>query len=164
MISNENIFDEVQNVRNTVMEKILQNQNILKLVAIPSPDALSQNDIENVGALIDNYIWFKPKVFEATVKDVKCFLLMDINVTATRNRSNYSDIKIIFRVIVHNDLFELDNGKARSYEIAKHLTDMFQSEKGSWIGKCEFLSCYQLETPFAYQGIEVAFSVTDFKG
>lgn len=157
-----NIFDEVDNIKFKAEEEILNNQDLLKLLSETSANPLSKPDIEKPSKLIDKYIYFKPKTYK-TIEEVQSFLLMDTIITTTKGKNKFADIKLIFRVIVHNKLFELYDGKTRAYRIAKELKDSFGGEIGTWIGKCEFDDCYPLTVPEDYQGIQMVFTMTDFK-
>lgn len=158
-----NIFSEVQNVRNSVMEKVLTNQKLLKLIAIQNPKALELPDIKDTATLIGTNLYFKPRILEQTVGGVKNFLLTDFSVIATYEQITYLDIRLNFRVFVHNKLYELDNGDARIYAIAEELANLFDEAKGTWIGKCHLTGCYDLEVPTEYQGIEMSFSITGYR-
>lgn len=157
-----NIFDEVDNLKLRVEQEVLSNQRLLKLVSKTSSNPLSEPDIDMVSSLIDKYIYFKPKAYN-TIQGVQSFLLTDVIIASIRNSSNYADIKLIFRIIVHNELFELYDGKTRAYQIAKELNASFNNEYGTWVGKCKLDSCYPLEVPSDYQGIQLVFTMTDFK-
>lgn len=158
-----NIFDEVDNIKLRAEKEILSNQKLLKLLSIGHDNPLSKPDITSVSSLIDKYIFFKPKVFNDTVTQVQSFLLTDIIITSIKGSKDFGDIKLIFRVIVHNELFELYDGKTRAYQIAKELTTSFNGEYGTWMGKCKLDSCYPMEVPSSYQGIQLVFTMTDFK-
>lgn len=159
----ENIFDEVDNLKLRVEKEVLGNQELIKLIACNNDNPLSQPDIERPSKLVDEYIFFKPKVFDKTTTAIQCFLLTDVIITSIRNSIDFADIKLIFRIIVHNNLFELYDGKTRAYQIAKRLNTAFDGEYGTWIGKCKFESCNPIEMPTSYQGMQLVFNVTDFK-
>lgn len=158
-----NIFYEVNNLKDKVIKEVMRNQRLLKLISIRTDDPLSVPDIIGAGKLIDDCIWFKPKVFGKTIKETQCFLLSDIVVYSIRNYREFADIKLTFKVLVHNTLFELNDGKTRAYEIAGELLDMFGKEEGSWLGECKFESATTTEAPTDYHAIQITFSVTDYK-
>lgn len=159
----ENIFDEVDNLKERVIKDILNNQELLKLISVNNDNPLDSPDILGASKLVDQCIFFKPKVYDTTVKGVQSFLLTDIIVSSIRGKPKFADIKLIFRVIVHNALFELYDGKTRAYQVASRLTYMFSDVRGSWIGDSSFESCNPIEVPSDYQGIQLVFSVSDFK-
>ena len=159
----KNIFYEVNNLKDKVIEEVMKNQKLLKLVSIKNNNPLSEPDIIGAGKLIDDCIWFKPKVFSTTIQETQCFLLTDVMVYSIRDYREFADIKLIFRILVHNTLFELYDGKTRAYEIAGELMDMFDKETGGWLGECRLENGIPIESPADYQAIQLTFSVTDFK-
>lgn len=159
----ENIFDEADNVRERVKREILGNQELLKLVSINHDNPLSKPNIIGASSLVDKYIYFTPRVYDTTIMGVQNFLLTDIVIASVRNSIKFADIKLIFRIIVHNSLFELEDGKSRANQIASRLMSCFASKTGTWMGKCEFLSGNSIEVPSDYQGLQLVFSMTDFK-
>ena len=76
MVNSENktMFNVLNDFRKLIMEKILSNQELLKLVSISNDNPLSFEDIEDVQSLVNDCIWFKPKSFD-TVENEKCFLI-----------------------------------------------------------------------------------------
>jgi len=162
-MAKQNIFNEIDNIKLRAEEEILKNQNLLKLLSIGHDDPLSKPDITSVSKLVDKYVFFKPKVFDDTVTETQSFLLTDIRITPIRGGSGFCGIDLIFTIIVHNDLFELFDGKTRSYQIANELTESFNNEYGTWLGKCKLETCYSIEVPSSYQGIRLIFTMTDFK-
>jgi len=159
----ENIFDEADNLKLRVEKEVLSNQELIKLISNSNDNPLSQPDIERPSQLIDKYIFFKPKVFDKTTTEVQCFLLTDVIITSIRDSVDFADIKLIFRIIIHNNLFELYDGKTRMNQIASRLNKAFDGKYGTWMGKCMFESGQPIEMPTSYQGMQLVFNVTDLK-
>lgn len=155
-----NIFDEVESIKAKVEKEVLENQKLMKLLSIGKDNPLKEPDIEKASKLVDQYIFFKPKTY-STVEGVQCFLLMDLSAASYSRSEDFLEIDLTFRVIVHNTLFELFDGKTRAYQIAKQISNSFNNEEGNWMGKCKLKKWHSIDVPADYQGIQLTFKMGD---
>ena len=164
MVNSENktMFNVLNDFRKLIMEKILSNQELLKLVSISNDNPLSFEDIEDVQSLVNDCIWFKPKSFD-TVENEKCFLITRMSVVPVYDKSEFASFRVNFYILVHNKLIDLYNDDNRAICICDCIHRMFHEAEGNWLGKISFNGYKQIVAPYSYDGMSLSYELTQFK-
>ena len=159
----ENVFDCINKFEDHIKDVVLSNQNLLKLIALPNDNPYDEPDIDNVSALVDDYIYFKPVAFENTVEDQKCFLLLNMTCIPIYNKSNYITLSVEFYIIVHNKLIKLEDGSNRMYKICSEIQNSLNEATGDWLGEIKFSDFRNSIVPTVYYGSTLKYKLTQFR-
>lgn len=157
------VFKRVNELKNTIKEHILSNQNILKYIVYNEDNPLDLPDIDDPQSLLNDYIYLNPIVWDSTIQNVRTFLLTNVRVAPNRKRNEFAEVYLYFYVISHNDIYELENGDTRVIAICDELMETFDSSYGNWIGECSFNSFQEITSRKDYYAVELQFTFTDFK-
>lgn len=110
----------------TLLQSLIDDNDFLKLVSIDSPNALTQSPSDDFYSLINNRLFLRPKVNYPTSEEKTyiCIYLAESN--RTRNNDvKHNDVEIAIDVIVHLNLWDLDNNLNRPYRIVDIVYDNF---------------------------------------
>lgn len=171
-----NIFTRLNKFRTEIQDRILTNQDILKLLKYTAEDALYKPDISIDDAwnmvgdkkinpdtkeeISGGYVFFQPRTTD-TIQDNKSILIMSM--TGRANKNNFADVYLTFRVLVDYSNKELVDGSYRLFTICEKLTDMFSNTSGSWIGDMTFKDFGNITVPSNYDSMGVTFVISDFR-
>lgn len=128
-----------------IVEKILQNPRLLKLLHYRTSDALIRPNLttsEKI-ALIGNEIKIVPKLDI----DKECPIYMIIsfdNFTPNANNPLFRDCTVNFDILCHPDHWNLGNYQLRPYKIAGEIDAMFNMQKMTGIGELQFMGANNL--------------------
>lgn len=159
----DTIFKRLNELKTTIKEHVLSNQNLLKLIAYTDENALELPDIDDPQFLINNKIYFNPVVWDSTILDVGTWLLSNMRVSSIKRGSEFANVYLYFYIISHNDIYTLENGDTRVLAICDEITKSFDESYGHWLGKCELHSAQDITTRKDYYSVELQFLFTDFK-
>jgi hypothetical protein len=152
--------NELNNNLMVVLNKLITNQNLCKLLYYTSTDPLSEANISDTRTLIKKNII--PKPFIQGVIETPCsFLTVYFDNFTFANRS-YSDGRIIFEAIVHESLWDIKGG-IRPYSILDEIELLFDNQKVIGIGKTQIDSIRQLWVNDSYKGYRLVFKFSDLK-
>lgn len=153
-------FEELNKNMNDIMVKLIENQNLCKLLKYNTKDCLSQPSIEDTTSLLHNEIFPYPFSTE-TLKEASSLLIVTFDKFTPTKGYGYKNNYVIFRVLCNNDLWSTDDG-LRPYLILHELDTMFNDKKVIGIGKLIFNSCNELWANKDYTGFTLTYKVTDF--
>lgn len=141
---NNSSFLAVAKDNSLIMQKLLENKSLLKLLYYADRDWKSHPDLtsEQIKSLLDKkQISLVPNltIDEDGEKLSYLRITYDDFVTASDNNF-YRDCVIEFSIICHFQDWELDNYCLRPYEIAGRIDSMIADGRLSGIGKVIFLS------------------------
>jgi len=128
-----------------IVEKILQNPRLLKLLHYRTSDALTRPNLTSAEkiALIGNEIKIVPKLDI----DKECPIYMIIsfdNFTPNANNPLFRDCTVNFDILCHPDHWSLGNYQLRPYKIAGEIDAMFNMQKMTGIGELQFMGANNL--------------------
>lgn len=162
-IKEKDIFRSLNEFKVTVQDKLLLNENLIKLLHYNDGDPLSKPIVDNVQDLVEKNIFFYPRVFDETMREEKSFITMSIHSRASRS-STYIDVVLVFNVITHKSLRGLSSGENRIWRISEELNEMFNySKDDAFLGKCKLNDFNELTLASNYYGLQVTYSFTGFK-
>lgn len=153
-------FLSIEKDYSLIVNKIISNQRLLKLLFYNSSDALKRKDIEDkdIIKILDENIKLVPQI--QIGDEVKSYLVItfdDFSPNATN--SEFRNNLLIFDIICHTDLWNLQDFQMRPYKIAGELDSMFEKKKLSGIGRTQFVTCQQLKIDSSHIGFTMVYRI-----
>jgi hypothetical protein len=142
-----------------VLNELIKNQELCKLLYYKDSDPLSQSDISNSKDLINKNILAFPFIDEV-VKDTSSFLMVTFDNFTYSKGGEYQNGDIMFHVLCHKDLWQIKGG-LRPYAILDEIQNTFDNKKIG-IGKVKLSSLRQSYVNDAYKGYIARFNYIDF--
>lgn len=145
-----------------IMEKILSNKKVLRLLYYSSPDCLewkSNKDLTDVQInemLVSKQISNIPKVKIDTEKRSYLRVTFD-SFTPNPTNTFYRDHIVEIKIICHFDDWDLKNFELRPYRIAGELDAMLNGQHLTGIGELQFLGADQDIYDEEYGGITLKY-------
>ena len=126
-----------------ILNKILDNPRILRLLYYTSKDALDKPNLndDQILELLEKNIKIVPKI--KVDKEVINYLIVSFNNFIESSNPEFRDNIIEFDIICHLDNWQLKDFQLRPFKIAGELDSMFNKVKLTGIGLLEFLSAQE---------------------
>lgn len=126
-----------------ILNKILDNPRILRLLYYTSKDALDKPNLndDQILELLEKNIKIVPKI--KVDKEVINYLIVSFNNFIESSNPEFRDNVIEFDIICHLDNWQLKDFQLRPFKIAGELDSMFNKVKLTGIGLLEFLSAQE---------------------
>lgn len=126
-----------------ILNKILDNPRILRLLYYTSKDALDKPNLndDQILELLEKNIKIVPKI--KVDKEVINYLVVSFNNFIESSNPEFRDNVIEFDIICHLDNWQLKDFQLRPFKIAGELDSMFNKVKLTGIGLLEFLSAQE---------------------
>lgn len=159
---------ELTDYKNTIIERIVGNQNVIKALYYSHSDYESQPDL-SVEEIMDKVLYsnifpfnFIPTTDEElkTIKGYLTFTVSDI--TPSSKGFVFNSGSIYFSVYLHKDMFRTDYGHLRSDFLASSIFELFNQQRGIGIGKLEFKNMRETSINSNFHGFIMQFKSTDF--
>ena len=128
-----------------IVDRMLKNPRLLKLLYYREADALSKPSLTNAQKmkLINNEIKIVP--YLAIDKDCPTFVVVTFdNFTPNAKHGYYRDCTLSFDILCHPDHWNLGNYQLRPYKIAGEIDAMFTQAKMTGIGTLTFIGANNL--------------------
>lgn len=129
----------------SIVEKLLSNHNIKKLLYYPVKNAMGQpnlSDEQSLG-LIHKNIRVVPRL--TVDEDVESYVIITFDSFVTNaNNPEFRDNIITFDIICHMDTWVMDNYQLRPYKIMGEIDGMLNNKSLNGIGVTEFIGANQL--------------------
>lgn len=149
-------FKELNDNVTQVLLKLLESQNLCKLLHYISDDPLSEPDIDPY-LLIHKNIFPLPKIPE--VSDTKCnYLTVVFDTFRLGENKGVKDGTLMFTVFVHNDLW-LISGQLRPFSIMHEIDKLFNNQRIIGVKKLQFESGRFVAPNKDYSGYQVIYKV-----
>jgi len=159
---------ELTEYKNTIVERIIKNQNLVKALYYShsnyeeQPD-LSFDEIKNK-VLYSNIFPFN---FIPTGKDelknVKGYLTISVtDIRPTKNGVHFNSGSIFISVYIHKDMFRTDYGYLRTDFIASEIHELLNQKSGIGIGKLEFKGMREASINSDYHGVILHYRPVEF--
>ena len=142
---NQNIRNNLNKIAKKIMEKMMENQDIVKLLANPShPDPLNQSLPKDPFAIINKYVLNEQK-FDETISEECMMIVIEFQQKQSSSRF-FRDVDITFQVIGHNNtLNSLRNGDNRLLLLIDKLDEMIiNTQSEEWLGKLKYIGEYKV--------------------
>ena len=136
-------FLSVEKDMGIIIDNILKNPRIQRLLYYTSADALDKPDLDDDQklSLLEHNIKIVPKI---TVDNVEYnYLLISFNNFVLSSNPEFRDNVIEFDIVCHLENWQLKDFQLRPFKIAAELDYMFNKKKLTGIGNLEFLSAQE---------------------
>ena len=147
-------FLSVEKDMNLIIEKILKNDNLKKLLYYTSKDCLSRpnlNDDQSL-SLFGKQIKMVPKIY--VDQAVMPYLTITfLNFTPNGENPEFRNNLIEFDIVCHFDQWHLKDFQLRPYKIAAEIDSMFNEKHLTGIGTLKFLGANQMILTDEYAGL-----------
>lgn len=142
-----------------IVDRIMKNERLKKLIYYSVPDALNQPNVPQDEAMkmLGSQIKLVPKIY--VDKPEFCYVVISCTGFVENFRNpEFRDNTIIFTILCHFDQWNLNNFKLRPYAIAAELDSMFNNKKLTGIGELQFLRANMLNENDEFGGFEIAYT------
>lgn len=156
---NKSSFLSVEKDFSLIIDKILKNPRLKKLLYYTTKDALHREDLteEQSISLIGKQIKNIPKVYVDS--SVLTYIIISFdNFTLNATNPEFRDNIISFDIICHFDQWQLEDFQLRPYRIAAELDQMLDKKHLTGIGELKFLGANQLILTDEFAGISLIYS------
>lgn len=136
-------FLSVEKDMGIIIDNILKNPRIQRLLYYTSADALEKPDLNDDQklSLLEHNIKIVPKI---TVDNVEYnYLLISFNNFIQSSNPEFRDNVIEFDIVCHLENWQLKDFQLRPFKIAAELDYMFNKKRLTGIGLLEFLSAQE---------------------
>ena len=150
----ESSFLSAEKDMNLIIERMLNNERLKRLLYYTSDDCLTKEDIteEQTYSLIGKNIKNVPKL--KVDNSVLSYVLINFdNFMPNKNNPQFRDNIIEFDIICHFDQWQLKDFQLRPYRIAAEIDSVFDKTHLSGIGELEFLGANQIILTDEYAGL-----------
>lgn len=139
---------------NIIVNKLLSNERLKRLLYYNSSDALKKENIteEQSYSLIGKNIITVPKLY-VNNEYISYIIVTFDNFSKNETNPEFRDNIVEFDIICNFDLWRLDDMQLRPYKIAAEIDSMLDKTHLTGIGKLEFLGANQLVLNSEYAGI-----------
>lgn len=162
-IPTNNFLDVGYNLKK-VLNRILKNDDLIKLLYYNVPDATSQATLSNAQkvAMVNDYIKLVPKI----PKDVesKNYLIINLDQFSTlRDDYNYRTFMLNFDVLCNAEYWIMDDYMLRPFKILHELDSMFNNSKLDSLGPTTFERATQVVLNEELMGYSIFYRIMDFQ-
>jgi len=154
-------FDELDSNIMTVLLKMIDNQNLCKLLNYTSNSPLSEVDIADTSSLLFDKIYpypFTPEVDSVATSQIN---IMFDNFQIGKDNPAFKNSQLTFIILCHSSLWRMD-GMLRPFAIMKEIDTLFNSVNGIGMGKMQFVSGNITWANASYSGYRVSYKICDF--
>jgi hypothetical protein len=155
-------FEELSKDLYKVVNTLIKNQKLCKLLVYEDDSPLSHNDITNTVSLINTKIFTIPKLPVAE-KDGSLIVVYLDNFRAVSNNPYFKSSKVVLDVIVHNNLFLLpEMGEFRPLAIMNEIDETLNGKLAAGLWEMEFDSGDRLFSNEFFTGHRISYNVLNF--
>jgi hypothetical protein len=147
-----------------VVNRILKNDNLIKLLYYNVPDAEAQSNLTNGQkvALINDYIKLVPKL--PMDMEQKNYLVVQMDqFSGLGDDMNFRSFTLSFDVICHADNWIMDDYMLRPFKILHELDSMFNNAKIDSLGPSNFLIAQQIVLNEDFMGYSIHFRIVNLQ-
>ncbi len=155
----QSAFMSVEKDLTIIVDKILQNERLKKLLFYTSNDALRRPKLtdEQSIELFGKNIKIVPKLY--IDGSVLAYIIISFD-SFTTNATNpqFRDNIVTFDIICHFDQWQLEDFQLRPYRIAAELDTLLNNQRLTGIGLFQFLGCNQIILNDEFAGLTLMYS------
>ena len=148
----------------TIANRLMQNQNICRLLKYQTRDALDKEkhpDVDGVD-LIGKQILIAPKIWDEDVEKTSYITAIFDNFVVTMGNEEFKIATIRFDIACPYDEWMLDGHTLRPYAIMQEIDNLFNESKMAGIGKVHFVSANPLTLTPWIGGYSMYYKVHEF--
>lgn len=154
----ESSFLSLEKDASLIMDKLMENNRLKKLLYYTTPDCLKQPNLtdEQTIELFGKQIRIIPR-FKIDPDVVNYLLINFDNFYTNSTNPEFRDNLIYFDIICHWDQWSLRDYKLRPYRIAAEIDSMFNNKKLSGIGELKFAGAAQITMQDEFGGLTLCY-------
>lgn len=161
-------LSQLSTYRNTIINRIIQNQGIIKALYYNNSNFLDKPDVtmnEIAKDIMYSYIYpfnFIPSSSEE-LKNAKGYLTISIPSVIPVSRNVYFNKgEICISVYLHKDMFKTDYGFIRTDYLAQEIHQIFNGARDIGMGELEFMGYKEAPLNADYHGFLLKYKPVDF--
>jgi hypothetical protein len=161
---NNNNFMEVGANLKKVLNKVLKNDNLIKLLYYNTPNIQNEPNLTNEQkvAMINDYIKLAPRLNKDI--EMKNYLLIQMDqFTALEGEQIFRTFVLNFDILCHSENWIMDDYMLRPFKIMHELDVRFNNSKLDSLGPVNFISANQLILNEDLMGYSMFFRIMDFQ-
>ncbi|ALS22308.1 hypothetical protein [Paenibacillus naphthalenovorans] len=154
---------ELTKYKNTIIERLVGNQNICKAVFYQDRSFLEKPDVAPEQLLYENiypYNYIPENADNLSV--AKTYITISITDYRKAGSIKFKAGNIFINVITHKDLFRTDYGFLRTDYLISEIDDLFEGKRGVGIGTLEFMGAKEITINEQYMGAYLHYRPVDF--
>lgn len=146
-------FLSVEKDLGIIIDNMLKNERLKRLLHYTSPDALERPNIseDESLALIGKNIKIIPKLY--VDKSVLNYIIISFDNFIETNNPEFRDNVVEFDIICHFDQWQMRDFALRPYKIAAEIDTIFDNKKLTGLGRLEFLGASQMVLTDEFAGL-----------
>lgn len=142
-----------------VLDEMVENQNLCKLLYYNSDNPLDEADLVNPKNLIKDKIIPRPFIPDIT-KEASSFAIITIDNIKGKGRTLHDGI-VYFDIFCHDSLWYIKDG-LRPFALFGEIQEIFCDKYIKGIGKFTFAGCKLISSSNEYKGYRVSYEFTNF--
>ena len=153
-------FLSMEKDMNLIVNKMLKNERLKRLLHYNSKDALRRPNITDDQSLelIGNNIKIVPKLY--VDGSVLNYIIINFDKFIPSENPEFRDNVIEFDIICHFDQWQLEDFALRPYKIAAEIDSMFNNTHLTGIGELQFIGATQTVLTDEFAGICMLYEAT----
>ena len=158
--SPESSFLSLEKDMNIIVDMIIKNDRLKKMLYYTTKDCLSKRDLseDETIDLFGQQIKTVPKlIVDGSV--LNYIIISFDNFISNQTNPEFRDNIIEFDIICHFDQWQLNDFELRPYRIAAEIDSMFNNKRLTGLGDIEFLGANQMILTDEYAGICLMYRV-----
>ena len=151
-------FLSLEKDMNLIVDKILKNERLKKLLFYTTKDCLSKPNVseDDTFDMFGKQIKIVPKIL--IDKSVLTYIIISFdNFTLNATNPEFRDNIISFDIICHFDQWQLQDFQLRPYKIAAEIDTMFNNKHLTGIGELQFLGANQIILTDEFAGLSLMY-------
>lgn len=160
-ISPKSSFLSIEKDTAIIIEKLINNDRLKKLLYYSEPNALRISrklTPQEEQEIISKYIKIVPKIKIDT--SIQTYLVISFDQFIPSGNPEFRDNNIIIDIICHYDVWQLEDFQLRPYKIAGEIDFLLNDQRLTGIGKLEFLTANQVNIHEDYGILSLVYSAT----
>lgn len=142
-----------------IVERLMKNQRLMKLLYYTQPDCLKAPDLsmEEIYNMLGKHIKIVPKL--PIQQECPIFIIITFNDFFPTNNPQFRDCTLSFDILCHPDHWNLGDFELRPYKIAGLIDALLNNEKLTGIGTLQFANAHNLVLNDQLMGITLNYDV-----
>ncbi|MNZ99586.1 hypothetical protein D3C78_1189180 [compost metagenome] len=154
---------ELTDYKNTIVQRLVGNQEICKAVFYQNSDFLEQPDVDYTNLLYSNiYPYdFVPSTDEM-LSIMKTYIALSVTDYRKASGAQFKAGNVFVRVFTHKNLYRTDYDFLRVDYLVSKIDELLSGERGIGIGKLEFVGMKEYSINSDYMGTYLHYRPVDF--
>jgi hypothetical protein len=151
---------EITEYKNTVINRLLSDQELCKAIFYADKDFLEKDDIEYTDELVYNNI-YPHRFIPDTATETNTYLTITCSDFRPTGNSFKNGLLAIY-MFTHRDNFKTEYGYTRMDFVLSKVEELLNSQRGIGIGELQFYSLNEYVVNEKFQGYALIYKTMDF--